>query len=97
MTDPTERLAEAVEKWIADHHADNDRIDSLAVKGLCASLAAQGFGHQDNILRAFADHLEQLAADKAIDKRWMGGLVIIDYDGMADRYLASLAAKEEER
>lgn len=82
----TERLAETVEKWIADHHADNDRIDSLAVKGLCASLAAQGVGHRDDILRAFAEWYRKHWSEF----NWEDGPPLA-----ANRYLASLKKEEE--
>ncbi len=82
-TDPTERLAEALEEaqtevWVKFARRSKDALPAIAV-----ALIAQGFGHRDDILRAFADYAEKSRA----------GDRVIYIRSLTDSYLASLAAK----
>lgn len=107
MTDPTERLAEALtvacriwSSYEAGFRIERDQVqrvaDTLGVKlhqltetqFQSYHLAAQGFGHREDHLREYEKFVEDTT----------GITMTGDYDGKwwVDRYLASLATKEEE-
>ncbi len=76
MTDPTERLAEALSAM---------HMNAANPQSMAAELTAQGFGHRDDILRAFADYAEKSRP----------GDRVVYIRSLTDSYLASFAAKED--
>ncbi len=86
MTDPTERLAEALQETpYSDCTCPLELIRTICTSCTAERFAAQGFGHRDDIVRAFARY-------------WRS---IRPYNGPPEKtcadYIASLAAKEEGR
>ena len=80
MTDPTKRLAEALYAELPKEWADE----------LAASLTAQGYGHRDDHVRAFAEWLN--AGLRAHHPHMMA---FAAFDEAAENHLASLAAKPD--
>ncbi len=88
MTDHTKRLAEAIQRW---HDAANDwdtgdKGVGEPAENLAIDLDAQGFGHRDDHVRAFAEWYRKHWSEY----NWEDGP-----PPAAEAYLASLAAKEE--
>ena len=77
-----ERLAEALRKFTVFHTREQVADD----------LTAQGFGHQEDILRAFAEWLGEEGYRVARQAGWLATGPYHSRD-LADRYLASLAAR----
>ncbi len=86
MTDHTKRLAEALDEMA---YLDSDELGMVS-----DYLAAQGFGHRDDHVRAFAEWWDRETDQVAQDAGYTGP-PSREVANAVEQYLASLAAMEE--